>query len=137
MTVEAAPNLPYLFAKRNGVALVGEANGTARVALRQGADPRALIEARRVLGRPLAVEAATPEGFDKLLSERYAMDEQAAADAAGSLGLGDELSHLATDLPTADDLLDSADDAPRHPPDQRHHRRRGAAGRLRHPYRAL
>src|SRR3546814_130894 len=40
------------------------------------------------------------------------MDGQAAADAAGSLGLGDELSHLATDLPTADDLLDSADDAP-------------------------
>ncbi|MEA3065618.1 MAG: ral secretion pathway protein [Sphingomonadales bacterium] len=112
MSGEAASNLPYLFAKRNGVALVGEANGEARVALRQGADPRALIEARRVLGRPLAVEAATPEAFDKLLSERYAMDEQAAADAAGSLGLGDELSHLASDLPTAEDLLDSADDAP-------------------------
>ena len=40
------------------------------------------------------------------------MDGQAAADAAGSLGLGDELDHLASDLPTADDLLDSADDAP-------------------------
>jgi hypothetical protein len=58
-----ALNLPYLFAKKNGVALVGEANGQARVALRQGADPRALIEARRVLGRPLAVETATAEGF--------------------------------------------------------------------------
>jgi general secretion pathway protein E len=105
-------NLPYLFAKRHGVALIGEANGTARIALRQGADPRSLIEARRVLGRPLAVEPVTAEGFDKLLSDRYAIDEQAAADAAGSLGLGDELSHLASDLPTADDLLDSADDAP-------------------------
>jgi general secretion pathway protein E len=40
------------------------------------------------------------------------MDGQAAAMAAGSLGLGDELDMLATDLPTADDLLDSADDAP-------------------------
>ncbi|MEA3009974.1 MAG: ral secretion pathway protein [Sphingomonadales bacterium] len=109
---EAAANLPYLFAKRNGIALVGEANGRAQVALRQGADPQGLIEARRVLGRPLAVEPVTAEGFDKLLSERYAMDDRAAADAAGSLGLGDELSHLATDLPTADDLLDSADDAP-------------------------
>ncbi|HEX8620878.1 MAG TPA: type II secretion system protein GspE, partial [Allosphingosinicella sp.] len=73
-THEPVSNLPYLFAKRNGVALVGEAGGEIRVALRQGADPRALIEARRVLGRPFAVEAATPEGFDKLLSERYAMD---------------------------------------------------------------
>ena len=28
------------------------------------------------------------------------------------LGMGDDLDHLATDIPTADDLLDSADDAP-------------------------
>jgi general secretion pathway protein E len=40
------------------------------------------------------------------------MDHEAAAHAAGSLGLGDELMSLAADLPTADDLLDSADDAP-------------------------
>jgi general secretion pathway protein E len=105
-------NLPYAFAKRHGVTLVAEANGLAQVALREGADPRALIEVRRVLGRPLKVEPASPEQFDRLLSETYAMDERAAADAAGSLGLGDELSHLASDLPTADDLLDSADDAP-------------------------
>jgi len=52
------------------------------------------------------------EEFDRLLSERYAMDGQAAAMAAGSLGLGDDLDLIATDLPTADDLLDSADDAP-------------------------
>jgi general secretion pathway protein E len=108
----APRNLPYAFAKRAGVTLVGEPNGEARVALRAGADPHALLEARRYLGCPLKVETATPERFAKLLSERYAMDEQAAADAAGSLGFGDELSHLATDLPTADDLLDSADDAP-------------------------
>jgi general secretion pathway protein E len=105
-------NLPYPFAKRSGVALIRETEGQAHVALREGADPRALIEVRRVLGRPLKVEPASPEQFDRLLSETYAMDERAAADAAGSLGLGDELSHLASDLPTADDLLDSADDAP-------------------------
>jgi general secretion pathway protein E len=103
-------NLPYLFAKRNGVALVGAANGHVQVALRDGADPRALIEVRRVVGRPLAVEAASAERFDRLLSEHYGMDERAAADAA--IGFGDDLSHLAGDLPTAEDLLDSADDAP-------------------------
>jgi general secretion pathway protein E len=105
-------NLPYAFARRHGVAVVGELNGTATVALREGADSRALIEARRVLARPLRVERISAESFDRLLSERYAMDDQAAADAAGSLGFGDELSHLASDLPTAEDLLDSADDAP-------------------------
>jgi general secretion pathway protein E len=105
-------NLPYAFAKRAGVTLLAEPDGDARVALRQGADPNALIEVRRVLGRPLSVEPVTAERFEKILSERYAMDDQAAADAAGSLGFGDELSHLASDLPTAEDLLDSADDAP-------------------------
>jgi general secretion pathway protein E len=105
-------NLPYAFAKRAGVAVVGEAEGELKVALREGSDPRALIEARRFLARPFAVATVPPAEFERLLSERYAQDGQAAADAAGSLGFGDELSHLASDLPTAEDLLDSADDAP-------------------------
>src|SRR3546814_19550833 len=80
--------------------------------MREGANPRTLIEVRRFLSRPFDVQFAPPDKFDRILSERYAMDGQAAADAAGSLGLGDELRHLATDLPTDEDLLDSADDAP-------------------------
>jgi general secretion pathway protein E len=106
-------NLPYGFARRFGVALIGqEENGAVPVALREGGDPHALIEVRRVVGRPLDVRPTPADRFDRLLSERYAMDEQAAADAAGALGFGDDLAHLASDLPTAEDLLDSADDAP-------------------------
>jgi len=112
---EPAPlpsNLPYAFAKRYGIALLGEDEKGLLVAMREGGDPRALIEARRFFARTFAVEPASAEAFDRILSERYALDGQAAADAAGSLGLGDELSSLASDLPTAEDLLDSADDAP-------------------------
>jgi len=105
-------NLPYSFARKFGVAIVGDGEGGTTVALRDGADPKALIEVRRVIGHGFAVERAPAERFDRILSERYAMDGQATADAAGTLGLGDELSMLASDLPTADDLLDSADDAP-------------------------
>jgi general secretion pathway protein E len=105
-------NIPYGFAKRFGVALLGEGDGRLLVAMREGADPRALIEVRRYLARSFDVQFTDPPQFDRILSERYAMDGQAAADAAGSLGLGDELSSLASDLPTAEDLLDSADDAP-------------------------
>ncbi|MBY8823020.1 type II secretion system ATPase GspE [Sphingomonas colocasiae] len=105
-------NIPYGFARKFGVVLLGKDDGRFAVALRDGSDPRALLEIRRWLGQPLAVETADADAFDRLLSERYAMDGQAAAMAAGSLGLGDELDMLATDLPTADDLLDSADDAP-------------------------
>jgi general secretion pathway protein E len=105
-------NIPYAFAKRFGVALLGEENGRLLVAMREGGDPRALIEVRRYLARPFDIEFSPPEKFDRILSERYAIGGEAAAHAAGTLGLGDELSSLATDLPTADDLLDSADDAP-------------------------
>ena len=107
-----AAQIPYGFAKRFGIAVVAEEDGRIDVVLREGADPRALIEVRRYLARPFQVAFTPAEQFERILSERYAMDGQAAADAAGSLGLGDELSHLASDLPTAEDLLDSADDAP-------------------------
>ncbi len=111
-TASPLVNIPYGFAKRFGVALVGEEDGRLKVAVREGGDPRALIEVRRFLARSFDIQYSPPERFDRILSERYALDGQAAADAAGSLGLGDELMHLAADLPTADDLLDSADDAP-------------------------
>jgi general secretion pathway protein E len=42
------------------------------------------------------------ERFDRILSDNYAMDGQAAADAADSLGFGEELRHLASGLPTAE-----------------------------------
>ncbi len=99
------PGIPYAFARKFGVVLDGE-----RVALREGADPKALIELRRFLGRPFAIDVVAPPAFDRLLSDAYAMDGQATAMAA--VGMGDELDLLADGIPTAEDLLDTADDAP-------------------------
>jgi general secretion pathway protein E len=104
--------IPYAFARRHGVALLDAEDGHLGVAMREGANPACLIELRRFLARPFHVEFRSPDEFDRILHDRYAVDGRAAADAAGSLGFGDELSHLASDIPTADDLLDSADDAP-------------------------
>ncbi|MCW6535244.1 MULTISPECIES: GspE/PulE family protein [Sphingomonas] len=97
--------LPYAFARRFGVIFDGE-----RVALRDGADAAALIEVRRVVGRPFDVEVLEKAAFDRLLGNIYAMDGQATALAA--VGMGDELDLLADGIPTAEDLLDTADDAP-------------------------
>ncbi|WP_425288429.1 GspE/PulE family protein [Sphingomonas gellani] len=99
------PAIPYAFARRFGVVMDGE-----RVALREGADPRALLELRRFLRRRLEVAIVAPSAFDRLLSDAYAMDGQATAIAA--VGMGDELDLLADGIPTAEDLLDTADDAP-------------------------
>ncbi|WP_353205588.1 ATPase, T2SS/T4P/T4SS family [Sphingomonas sp.] len=111
---EDIPNItiPYAFARRFGVVLDPGSGSHFAVAMREGSDPKVLLELRRHLARPFDVGFVSASEFDRLLSEAYAMDGQAAAMAAGTLGLGDELDMLADHLPTADDLLDTADDAP-------------------------
>ena len=105
-------SIPYLFARRFGVVLNNGDTDHLSVAMREGADPKVLLELRRHLARAFDIAFVSQEEFDRLLGERYAMDGQAAAMAAGTLGLDGELDLLAGDLPTAEDLLDSADDAP-------------------------
>ena len=103
------PTLPYGFAKRNGVILL-DAGDIAVVGLRDGADPLALVETRRALGRPLQVQAMAQAEFDRRLSDVYAGDLNAAGDQQMEMPSG--LDGLIEDLPAAADLLDSADDAP-------------------------
>lgn len=109
MITLVAPRLPYGFARRHGVLLL-DAGDIAVVALREGADPTALIETRRALGRPLQVERMELAAFDRRLSDIYAEETLSGADA--ELDMPGGLDGLAHDLPAAEDLLDSADDAP-------------------------
>ena len=104
--------IPYSFARKFGVVVNAGANDHDAVSLRAGADPRVLIEVKRHLVRPFSVELVSAERFDDLLSTSYAMDGEAAAIAAGTLGLGDDLDLIAGGMPTAEDLLDTSDDAP-------------------------
>ncbi len=104
-----APRLAYAFAKTRGVLLL-DLGEKAHVALREGADPRALIEARRALKAPLRVEALPRAEFERRLSEIYAGEGLGAG--ADDLDLPGGLDSLADELPTAADLLDAQDDAP-------------------------
>jgi len=109
---ERPVDIPYGFARRHGVVILEDgSDGAIRVALREGADPRMLVEVRRHLARPFDVTIIDQSLFEKALSDRYAMGGSAAA-MAGSMGIGDDLDLIASDMPSADDLLDSADDAP-------------------------
>lgn len=108
-----AVDIPYAYARSHGVVLTGPGeDGRARLAFREGGDVTALLEVRRHLADGFDVDFVDAPTFDRHLSDRYAMDGSAAA-MAGSMQVGeDELDLIAGDMPTAEDLLDSADDAP-------------------------
>jgi general secretion pathway protein E len=101
----------YAFARRHGVVLLA-VDDVARVGLREDADPVALLEARRSLGRPLQVEVLPPAAFDRRLSELYADATLGSAAGVEELDLHGNLDALVDDIPATADLLDSQDDAP-------------------------
>ena len=101
------PAIPYAFARKFGVAIAPGGDAPV-VALREGSDPKVLIEVRRWLRTPFAVEHKPADEFDRMLGDAYAMDGAEAALAMGR----EEIDALASSLPSAEDLLDSADDAP-------------------------
>ncbi|MDQ3471392.1 MAG: GspE/PulE family protein, partial [Pseudomonadota bacterium] len=111
IAITAILDIPYAFARAQGVVIVPREDDVLELALREGSDPTILIEVRRHLAQPFQVKRANAEEFDRLLQSRYAID-QSAAGLAGAIDNNDELNALATGIPTAEDLLDSADDAP-------------------------
>jgi len=106
----AAP-LPYAFARRYGIVLLAQGERAA-IGLRDDADPLALAEVRRVLGRPLTMEALPRAAFDRKLSEIYAADGMASASGAEAFAASRGLDSLMDEIPSATDVLESADDAP-------------------------
>ncbi len=105
-------DIPYPYAREHGVLIVSQDPDRLVVAFRSNADPRALLEVRRYLTRPFDVELVAEDDFPKMLSDHY--HSAAGSEAmAGAFGIdADGLDALAGDVPTAEDLLDSSDDAP-------------------------
>lgn len=103
--------LTYAFAKENGVVVLDAAARPARVGARGEPDPFALLEVRRVVNAPIAIDIMPADAFERRLSEIYSADGIRADDF--KLDKGEEdLASLAEGLPTTADLLDSEDDAP-------------------------
>lgn len=101
----------YAFAKERGLVVLNDDGASAVIGARGEPDPWALIEARRVAGRPIEIEKMPGEAFERRLSEIYS----AQGIDADSLTLGDDegdLTALAEGLPTTADLLDAEDGAP-------------------------
>lgn len=107
-----AVQIPYVFAKRFGVIVLDAGDTEVGVGLREGDDPRALTEVRRIVGKPIVVRFVARREFDRLLQERYATDGLDAGQVSDRLDEVTELGALAEDIPAAEDLLDIQDDAP-------------------------
>jgi general secretion pathway protein E len=107
--VPPPPVLPYGFAKKFGVVVTGADAHGVRVGLRRGDDARVLAEVRRRVGQALDVDIVEPAVFDRLLSDHYALSGFAVGAAMGG---SDELGMLVDEIPSAEDLLDTQDEAP-------------------------
>ena len=104
--------LTYAFARDKGLVVMGEADGQVRLGVRAGADPKAIIEARRALGRPLAFEALDAARFERELSEHYARSAIEGGETEAAMDSSGDLASLVDDIPQTADLLDGDDDAP-------------------------
>ncbi|MDS4030196.1 MAG: GspE/PulE family protein, partial [Candidatus Contendobacter sp.] len=111
---EAAParRLPYAFAKRHGVLVLGETAEGIDIACRSDVSARSLLELRRSLNAPLRPTLVPAERFEYLLQNHYEGESNGAARMMEDLGEEMDLNQVALTLPEPEDLLESADDAP-------------------------
>ncbi len=103
--------LPFGFARRFGVAIAEVGDSHVRAICLPDVTGEALAEVRRFAGRPVEWETVDADLFGRLLPRLY----ESAGDASEMSGeLEDHLAltDLADQLPAAEDLLDSANEAP-------------------------
>ncbi len=108
---EPGVRFTYSFAKEFGLIVLNDAETPAVIGARGRPPADAVLEARRVVGRPVNIDEMPAEAFDRRLSEIYSVDA-INADDFDMAGDEDDLTSLAEGLPKTADLLDSDDDAP-------------------------
>ncbi len=109
---ETCQRVPYHFAKRHGVLSARQIDGIVEVWSRPGVTTPILAELRRALGRPLRVHELDNEHFESALNRAYERGMSQAVQIVDDLGEDMDLAELAHNLPRAEDLLESEDDAP-------------------------
>ncbi|MAP95818.1 MAG: type II secretion system protein GspE [Ponticaulis sp.] len=115
MASQSDPVITYNFAKDHGVLLLpvqSETETQPLLGVREGARARAVLEARRAVGRVGGLKPLTRPEFDHMLSTVYAA--KGIAEDYDTAGLDDreDLNSLVEGIPQTADLLDAEDDAP-------------------------
>ena len=101
----------YAFAKDKGIAVLPERD-VLTLGVRAGADPVALIEARRALGMPFEIEALDRDSYERRLADIFSADALGGESVDAAVDSRKGLESLIDDLPKISDLLDGQDEAP-------------------------
>ena len=102
--------IPYAYARYKQVCIYGVENDQVLVAVAGELRPEVISEIKRKLNEPLKITRIDPKLFDGLLSEAYSSANAAAI--VDDMQEDIDLSDLIHNLPRAEDLLESEDDAP-------------------------
>jgi general secretion pathway protein E len=106
-----ALRLPFAFARRHGLLVRANVDGSTECLYRPPVSPTAVAEARRHLQVAFKLTPVAPEEFDELLRRTYEAGNESMQAVEGLEGNTD-LAHLVQELPEQADLLESDDDAP-------------------------
>lgn len=110
-TDEKALNLPYSFAKNNGVVVSEIKNGKAIVNHLPNTSLQAFVEIKRILQCELDLKQVDEHTFQQHLAHIY-QSKSSILDAAEGMEDDMDLTMLASQLPVSEDLLENQDDAP-------------------------
>ena len=109
---QLAQRLPYHYAKRNGVITAREQDGRTEIWARENVRSTVLSELTRNFGYPAEVITLDKALFEQALSHAYERGGSHAEQIVDDLDENLDLAALTQNLPEAEDLLESEDDAP-------------------------
>jgi general secretion pathway protein E len=117
MTTDAAytqefARLPFAFAKRHGVLVSDGDAGVPQVTCKADTSAQALLELRRLLGRPFRVVEVDAGKFDQMLQQSFEEQSTQTQQMVANIGEELDLSTAAQQLSEPTDLLENADEAP-------------------------
>jgi len=102
----------YSFAKRQGILLKQDSENNTEILFLQRTTSLALYEMRRLVDKAVSFTKITEEAFEQLLQELYEQKSGHAQQMVDDMQDNMDLSYMAQHLPTPEDLLESADEAP-------------------------
>jgi len=104
--------IPFNYAKRHGIVIRGIEDNKAVIGFEKTPSTTVFSELQRKLAMPLKLEKLPDGSFNKILAKTYETDSSTAVQMAEDFGDSLDLNTLINEMPKAEDLMETQDDAP-------------------------